>query len=937
MAQLTESLMNISQTRYLEGPNLWASHSGLHLYLSPGADAASWLAWRPGPDETAQALDLIRALAPRAVANNSTLTQFIPNARYPTLALLTSFCDALLSTLSIAPQASRMTGGDLQQLRWFVPCDDAQLGRQAAELALACLSTLTSLGATAAASPAVKALKATKVSEADAPGAAQPESAQIESGQAASAQAMQQNFKDVLRGKVRAFEAHVQTHGLNANAVAIARAAAQRGIPFYRIKPSSSLVQLGQGHRRQWINGAVVAGTQSIASTISTDKFQTASLLFMQGLPTSEPRLVQSADQAAQAAKAIGYPVVIKPRATDKGAGITTGISDESEIAQAFARAAQHRCGVLIERHVAGDDHRLLVIGGRFAAAARREPAQVLGDGRHSIARLVEKANRERQQGISEGNFRPEVPLVLNAEALQQLQKAGLDAHSVPAAGQAVVLSGTANLSAGGISRDVSSQVHPDNRLLAERAAALLSLPVAGIDFQTTDISRSWRETGGAVLEVNAGPGLQVHLPATAQTDVASRMVEHLFEDQGQCRVPLAGITGSLGKTTTSRMLAHILTGAGDMVALTTTQGTYVGAQQVRQGDCAVGRLGAQLLLDPAVTAGVFELARGGLLKSGMGVDQLDVGAVLNVHDNHLGLDGINSREDMAQVKQLVVRHAKELAVLNADDPLCLAMRSGLQARRLGLVSESPDNPDVLAHLASGGLAAFLHTQAGEPWLVLQDGNQVLGRLRASEMPSSWQARFRPAMLNALFAMIMAHGLKVGFDTIVKGLTSFESSYQSNPGRMNFIPGLPYPLLLFTADGPEALAGLAGFARINPWQRSENSRRTLVFNAAGNRPDAFITASAKAVAGAFSHYVCTEEEESLRGRRPGEVAHMLAQSLRDNGVPASAVTVELSNLKAYRDAVANTPAGTLLAIESYQIEHVMDAVRQRQQLAPEIP
>ena len=182
----------------------------------------------------------------------------------------------------------------------------------------------------------------------------------------------------------------------------------------------------------------------------------------------------------------------------------------------------------------------------------------------------------------------------------------------------------------------------------------------------------------------------------------------------------------------------------------------------------------------------------------------------------------------------------------------------------------------------------------------------------------------------------MAHGLKVGFDTTVKGLTSFESSYQSNPGRMNFIPGLPYPLLLFTADGPQALAGLAGFARINPWQRPENSRRTLVFNAAGNRPDGFITASAKAVAGAFSHYVCTEEEEALRGRRPGEVAHMLAQSLRDNGVPASAITVELSNLKAYRDAVANTPAGALLAIESYQIENVMDAVRQRLPIPSEI-
>lgn len=404
--------------------------------------------------------------------------------------------------------------------------------------------------------------------------------------------------------------------------------------------------------------------------------------------------------------------------------------------------------------------------------------------------------------------------------------------------------------------------------------------------------------------------------PATA------RIADRLLPAAGGGRVPVAGITGSLGKTTTCRMLACILGAAGHQVALATTQGIYVGSKPLRLGDLAWGGNGAVLMQDPSVTAGVFEMARGGLIKRGLGLAGVDVGAVLNVHDNHLGLDGVHSRQALAQVKRLVVRHARKMAVLNGDDPLCLEMTKGLQVP-VCLVSEHPGRPELLRHLAGGGHAVLLESHQGLEHIVLRIGAAVLGRVAVAALPCSWNGAYRPAVANAMFALAVAHGMGVDFELGARALAAFESSYESNPGRMNFIAGLPFRLLLTWADGPQAYAGLARFV-LNGDMPND---RTLMFCAVGNRQNEFITASARAVAGAFTRYVCTEMDEDLRGRPGGEVAALLAQGLRQAGVPEQAIVVEPSSDAACRRALAVTPAGALLVLATYRSDMAMAAVR----------
>jgi cyanophycin synthetase len=351
-------------------------------------------------------------------------------------------------------------------------------------------------------------------------------------------------------------------------------------------------------------------------------------------------------------------------------------------------------------------------------------------------------------------------------------------------------------------------------------------------------------------------------------------------------RVPTAGITGSVGKTTTCRMLAHILTCMGLRVALSTTQGAYVGRETLKSGDMAGGESAGRLLTDPRVQAGVFELARGGLISDGMVLSSVDVGAVLNVYDNHIGLDGVNSREGLARVKAEVVRRARKLAVLNADDPLCVEMRRHVRAPRLCFVSECPDSPVVAAHMAQGGPVMLLRGAGPDRRMELHEGGSMLGTLDVREIPATYGGIFRPAVMNAAFAASMAHGLGVGWDAVARALCVFQSTPESNPGRMNFLQGFPFDVLLTWADGPQAMSGLADFLRRYP----AGGRRHLMINNVGNRPDEFILGMTRTVAGLFDSYICADWSD-LRGRKPGEVAELLARGLLEDGVAEARVSV----------------------------------------------
>lgn len=363
-------------------------------------------------------------------------------------------------------------------------------------------------------------------------------------------------------------------------------------------------------------------------------------------------------------------------------------------------------------------------------------------------------------------------------------------------------------------------------------------------------------------------------------------------------------------------MLSWILMRAGTTVALATTQGAYVDGDALREGDSAGCKQASRLLLDPRTEAVVFELARGGLISTGMAFDGCDVAAVLNIYDNHLGLDGIDSREQMAAVKGLVARAARRLAVLNADDALCLAMCKDIQAQRICLVSEHDDNPALVSQLAAGGLAAYLDTTAA-PMIRLCEGSVCLGEIPAAEIPSSFGGAFRPALVNAMFAMALAHGLGVGVGVIREALADFVSDESSNPGRMNFIEGLPFRLLATHADGPQAVGELAAFvSRLDGF-----ARKILMFCCAGNRSDEFMIETGRAVAGAFDQYVCSDTC-ALRGRMPLEVAKLLARGLREGGTHDADIRIAPDHDEALRMAFALAEAGDLLVVKSIRANRI---------------
>lgn len=381
-----------------------------------------------------------------------------------------------------------------------------------------------------------------------------------------------------------------------------------------------------------------------------------------------------------------------------------------------------------------------------------------------------------------------------------------------------------------------------------------------------------------------------------------------------ELKIPRAFVTGSVGKTTTCRMLAAILAEDGKTVGLSTTQGVFIGKEILRTGDSSNCRFASRLLLDRRVQAGVFELARGGLLKQGIVFNGCDVGAVLNVYDNHLGLGGIHTREEMAKLKSMVVRSARKMAVINADDPLCLKMIDQIQAAHTCLVSMDADHPEVLRHRKAGGFAAFLNN-AGESVLNLYKGNECLGAIAAIDLPASYQGRFRPALINALFAMALAYGLGVPFNIIRTALTTFQSTEETNRGRMNFYEQLPFKLLITTVDGPQAIAQLALFIH----DIRIPGKKYLMFCVMGNRPDQFIKDMGKSAAGFFTHYICSDYID-LRGRPPGEAAGLLSAGLKEKGVDPQSITIASSHQQAMDVAFRMPAKNDLLVVCTYAFD-----------------
>ncbi|HNS28218.1 MAG TPA: cyanophycin synthetase, partial [Steroidobacteraceae bacterium] len=560
-----------------------------------------------------------------------------------------------------------------------------------------------------------------------------------------------------------------QRRALGPSTASLVRAAEARGIPWLRLN-DQSLVQLGHGKYQQRIQATVTGRTPHIAVELASDKEETNRILASLGLPVPRQELVQTAEQAVRAAQRIGFPVVTKPYNGNHGRGISIRLMSGAEVAAGFAAAREHSRSVIVETFLEGDDHRLLVVNGELVAATRRTPGQVVGDGAHSVAELIDLVNLDPRRGV--GHEKVLTRLELDAQAVRMLERAGLTAESVPAPGQVVPLRSTANLSTGGTATDVTDVIHPDNRDMAVRAVRAIGLDVGGVDFLSRNIAESYRRIGGGICEVNAAPGFRMHVSPSEgiSRDVAGPVIDMLFPRGAPSRVPIAAITGTNGKTTTARMLAHIAKMAGFTPGLTTTDGVYIDGQRTVQGDMT-GPVSARMVLaDPQIDLAVLETARGGLLRAGMGVQEVNVGAVLNVQSDHLGLKGIDTLEQLAEIKRVVVEVATDCAVLNADDPLTLRMSGYTDAQSICYVTMTPQHNLVREHVRAGGRACALEAGVNGQMITLYDRGGHIPLLWTHLIPATLEGRATHNVQNAMFAAAMAFSLGIKLDAIRQGL-----------------------------------------------------------------------------------------------------------------------------------------------------------------------
>jgi cyanophycin synthetase len=656
---------------------------------------------------------------------------------------------------------------------------------------------------------------------------------------------------------------------------AIVKAAKKRNIPVLRLTPTGSLVQLGYGVYQRRIQASETSHTSAIAVEMCQEKTLTNRMLSTVGVPVPDGRVVFSEDDAWLTAQDIGLPVVIKPEDGNQGKGVSVNLNTEEEVRRAYGLALEVRGGnVLVEQFIQGHDYRLLVINGKLVAAARREPAQVVGDGTHTVKELVDIVNRDprRRPGHSSALTR----INLDESAKLVLSQHGLTETSIPAAGEVVVLRKNSNLSTGGTSIDVTDIVHPKNARIAELAAQILALDVAGIDIVCQDIQRPLGEQGGAIVEVNAAPGLRMHIsPAEGQPrDVGVPIVEMLYPENTPSRIPIISITGTNGKTTVTRLVSHMYETAHWLTGMTCTDGVYINKERIMTGDCSGPKSAQAVLLHPYVEVAILETARGGILREGLAFDACSVGVVTNISADHLGLGGINTLEELAKVKQVVIEAVDKngSAVLNADDPLVAEMAAATNAR-VFYFSLDPNNQIIKSHLTDQWGGAVI-VEDGMIVLLTHNSRYELVELDRLEFTAGGKIRFQ--VENALAATAAAWAAGLNPAMIVRALTTFTTDFNAVPGRFNVMEMDGVEVILDYGHNAGAIEALGEAVKA-----LGDKRTVMVIGLPGDRRDEDLIATFEATLPFVDQYVIHDLKNDMRGRMPGEIPVMLQQRIPD--------------------------------------------------------
>jgi cyanophycin synthetase len=650
---------------------------------------------------------------------------------------------------------------------------------------------------------------------------------------------------------------------------ALVREAEARGIPWFQLG-ARAMIQLGYGAYQKRLQATLSDRTGILAVELACDKEGTKRILRDAGVPVPRGTVIGYLDELEDAIEAVGgYPIVIKPLDGNHGRGITIDINSWEAAEGAYDAAREVSRQVIVERYYRGRDHRILVVNGRVVAVAERVPAHIKGDGRLTIQELIDQTNQDPRRG--EGHDNVLTKISLDRTSYQLLEKQGYTLNTVLPAGEICYLRATANLSTGGTAVDRTDDIHPENIWLAQRVAKIIGLDIAGIDVVTPDITRPLREVDGVIVEVNAAPGFRMHVSPSEgiPRNVAEPVLNMLFPPGSPVRVPIIAITGTNGKTTTTRLIAHIFKQTGQVVGYTTTDGTYIGEYLVEPGD-NTGPQSAQLILqDPTVEVAVLESARGGILRSGLAFNLCDIGVVLNVAADHLGLGDINSIEQMAQVKSVVAETVMPngYAVLNADDPLVSEMAARVKGQ-IAYFSMNPDNPLIRTHTQQGGLAA-VHENG---YLSILKGDWTLRIDQAENVPLTLAGRAPFMIANALAASLAAFAQGVRIEDIRAALATFTASTQQTPGRMNLVNLGRFHALVDYAHNPHSYEALAGFVANWPGERIG------VVGGPGDRRDEDFITLGKLSAQMFDRIIIKEDDDN-RGRTRGDAARLISQGI----------------------------------------------------------
>ena len=698
----------------------------------------------------------------------------------------------------------------------------------------------------------------------------------------------------------------------------IVDAAVARGIPFRRLT-EGSLVQLGWGRKQRRIQAAEIDRTSAIAESIAQDKDLTKKLLSAVGVPVPLGRPVTTPEEAWQVAQEVGLPVVVKPRDGSQGKGVAVNLTTREAVEAGFHAAVVFEKGVMVERFLPGSDYRLLVVGDRLVAAARREPPLVTGDGVHTVRELVDQVNADPRRG--EGHATSLTKIRFDDIALARLREQGYEADSVPPKGARVILRNNANLSTGGTATDVTDDVHPEVAARAVAAAQMIGLDICGVDVVCESVLQPLEVQGGGVVEVNAAPGLRMHLsPSYGKgRDIGNAVVDTLFGTGEDGRIPVIAVTGTNGKTTTVRLTSHLLRTNQMVVGMTNTDGVYINDYLMDSGDCSGPRSARNVLSHPDVDAAVLETARGGMLREGLAFDRCQVAVVTNIgNGEHLGLNYITTVEDLAVLKRVIVQNVAPsgMAVLNAADPMVVAMAAN-NPGQVTFFAQDPQNPVLATHRAQGKRVVFVENQH----IVAMEGAQSV-RIPLAEIPLTRNGALGFQVDNAMAAIAAVWAVGVPWATICKGLATFVSDAQAVPGRFNVFDYRGATVIADYGHNPDAIQALVQAVSNMPAER-----RSVVISGAGDRRDEDLTEQTRILGQAFDT-VFLYQDACQRGRADGEVLALLRQGLQ--GATRTRRVAEIhGEFLAIDQALADLQSGDLCLILIDQVDEALAHIAQR--------